>query len=72
MGIFGIILIVGVFLEQFFNFGTKQNILTLIYCISFVLLSAQFKSMIKNKFVMIPLYIMIIQTGYSLIATYLV
>ena len=70
MGIFGIVLIVDVFLEQFFNIGIKQNSLTLIYCISFVLLTIQFKGMIKNKLVMIPLYIMIIQTGYSLITTY--
>lgn len=70
MGIFGIVLIVDVFLEQFFNIGTKQNSLTIMYCISFVLLATQFKSMIKNKFVMIPLYIMIIQTSYSLIRTY--
>ena len=72
MGIFGIVLIVDVFLEQFFNIGIKQNSLTLIYCISFVLLTTQFKSMIKNKFVMIPLYIMIIQTIYSFITTYIV
>ena len=70
MGIFGIELIVDVFLEQFFNIGTKQNSLTIMYSISFVLLTTQFKSMIKNKFVMIPLYIMIIQTSYSLITTY--
>ena len=70
LSIVGIVIIVDVFLEQFFNIGTKQNSLTLIYCISFVLLTTQFKSMIKNKFVMIPLYIMIIQTSYSLITTY--
>jgi hypothetical protein len=70
MGIVGIVIIVDVFLEQFFNIGTKQNSLTLIYCISIVLLSTQYKGMIKNKFVMIPLYIMILQTIYSLITTY--
>ena len=70
LSIVGIVIIVDVFLEQFFNIGTKQNSLTIMYCISFVLLTTQFKSMIKNKFVMIPLYIMIIQTGYSLITTY--
>ena len=70
LSIVGIVIIVDVFLEQFFNIGTKQNSLTLIYCISFILLTTQFKSMIKNKFVMIPLYIMIIQTSYSLITTY--
>ena len=70
LSIVGIVIIVDVFLEQFFNIGTKQNSLTIMYCISFVLLTTQFKSMIKNKFVMIPLYIMIIQTSYSLITTY--
>ena len=70
MGIFGIVLIVDVFLEQFFNIGIKQNSLTLIYCFSIVLLTTQFKGMIKNKFVMTPFYIMIIQTIYSLITTY--
>ena len=70
MGIFGIVLIVDVFLEQFFNIGTKQNSLTIMYCISFVLLSTQFKSISKNKLVMIPLYIMIIQTCYSLITKF--
>jgi len=70
MGIVGIVIIVDVFLEQFFNIGTKQNSLTLIYCISIVLLTTQYKGMIKNKFVMIPLYIMILQTIYSLITTY--
>ena len=72
MGIVGIVIIVDVFLEQFFNIGTKQNNLTLIYCVSIVLLTTQFKGMIKNKFVMTPFYIMIIQTIYSFITTYIV
>ena len=71
MGIIGIVIIVDVFLEQFFNIGTKQNNLTLIYCISIIILTTQFKGMIMNKFVMIPLYIMIIQTIYSLVITYI-
>ena len=71
MGIVGIVIIVDVFLEQFFNIGTKQNNLTLIYCISIIILTTQFKGMIMNKFVMIPLYIMIIQTIYSLVITYI-
>ena len=70
MGILGIVIIVDVFLEQFFGIGTKQNSLTLIYCISFVLLTTQFKSILKNKLIMIPFYIMILQTGYSLITKY--
>ena len=48
MGILGIVIIVDVFLEQFFGIGTKQNSLTLIYCISLVLLTTQFKSILKN------------------------
>ena len=71
MGIVGIVIIVDVFLEQFFNIGTKQNNLTLIYCILIIILTTQFKGMIMNKFVMIPLYIMIIQTIYSLVITYI-
>ena len=70
MGILGIVIIVDVFLEQFFGIGTKQNSLTLIYCISFVLLTIQFKSILKNKLIMIPFYIMILQTSYSLITKY--
>ena len=70
LSIVGIVIIVDVFLEQFFNIGTKQNSLTLIYCISFVLLSTQYKRISKNKLVMIPLYIMIIQTCYSLITKF--
>tara|TARA_B100000929_G_C15307733_1_gene352673 strand:+ start:155 stop:406 length:252 start_codon:yes stop_codon:yes gene_type:complete len=70
MGILGIVIIVDVFLEQFFGIGTKQNSLTLIYCISFVLLTTQFKSILKNKLIMIPFYIMILQTSYSLITKY--
>ena len=70
MGILGIVIIVDVFLEQFFGIGTKQNSLTLIYCISFVLLTTQFKSILKNKLIMIPFYIVILQTSYSLITKY--
>ena len=72
MGIVGIVIIVDVFLEQCFNIGTKQNSLSLIYCISFIILTTKFKSILKNKFVMIPLYLMIVQTIYSLGIKYVV
>ena len=39
LSIVGIVLVVDVFLEQFFSIGTKQNSLTLIYCISFIIFS---------------------------------
>lgn len=71
IGFFGIVIIVNSFLEQFFNIGTKQNSLTLIYCILFVILTTQFKSMIKNKFATIPLLVMILQTFYSLFITHI-
>jgi len=72
LSIVGIVLVVDVFLEQFFSIGTKQNSLTLIYCISFIILTTKFKSIFKNKFVMIPLYLMIVQTIYSLGIKYVV
>ena len=72
LSIVGTVLVVDVFLEQFFSIGTKQNSLTLIYCISFIILTTKFKSILKNKFVMIPLYLMIVQTIYSLGIKYVV
>ena len=67
MGVFGTVIVLDVFLEQFFNIGTKQSGSSLIYCISLVLLTTKYKGITKNKFVMTPLYIMIIQMCYSLI-----
>ena len=68
--ILGIVLVVDAILEQFFNIGIRQNSLAIVYCISFVLLSMKFQNMLKRKYVMIPLYIMIVQTIYSLTFTY--
>ena len=69
--ILGIVLVVDAILEQFFYIGIRQNSLAIVYCISFVLLSMKFQNMLKRKYVMIPLYIMIVQTIYSLTLTYL-
>ncbi|MAI88441.1 MAG: hypothetical protein CMF98_05190 [Candidatus Marinimicrobia bacterium] len=71
MSVFGIGLILNLLLIQFFNIGLKSNIFTLIYCVLFVLMTIQFKSIIRKKYVMIPLFILIIQTSYSLITTYI-
>ena len=68
--ILGIVLVVDAILEQFFYIGIRQNSLAIVYCISFVLLSMKFQNMLKRKYVMIPLYIMIVQTIYSLTFTY--
>ena len=69
--ILGIVLVVDTILEQFFNIGIRQNSLTIAYCIAFVLLSIKFQNILKRKYVTIPLYIMIVQTIYSLTLTYL-
>ena len=66
--ILGIILIIDTILAQFFNRGTyAANNLTIIYCILFIIASVKYKNIIHKKYVMIPLYLMIIQTFYSLI-----
>ena len=67
----GIVLVVDAILEQFFNIGIRQNSLTIGYCIAIVLLSIKYQNILKRKYVTIPLYIMIVQTIYSLTLTYL-
>ena len=69
--ILGVVLVVDTILEQFFNIGIRQNSLVLGYCIAFILLSIKFPSILKKKYVTIPLYIMVIQTFYSLIVRYI-
>ena len=71
MSVFGIGLILNLLLIQFFNIGLKSNIFALIYCVLFVLMTIEFESIIRKKSVMIPLFILIIQTTYSLITTYI-
>lgn len=58
--ILGVVLFVDLFLELFFSAGTKQNSLIIGYFISFVLLNNKFKSISKNKFVMIPFYMVVV------------
>jgi hypothetical protein len=65
--IIGIILIVDTILAQFFNRGAYANNLAIIYCSVFIIASMQYENIIYKKHVMIPLYLMIIQTFYSLI-----
>ena len=65
--IISIILIIDAILAQFFNRGTYQSNLVSVYCIAFILLSIKYKNILSRKYVTIPLYIMIIQTIYSLI-----
>ena len=65
--IISVVLIVDTILIQYFNQGTYQKNLTLGYCIAFVLLSVKYKNILSKKYVVIPLYIMVLQTIYSLI-----
>ena len=67
----GIILVVDAILEQVFNIGIRQNSLVLAYCILFVILAMKFQDIIKKKYVMIPMYLMVLQTFYSLTVKYL-
>ena len=62
-----IVLIVDGILAQFFNIGVEQKGLTLGYCIAFVLLSVKYNNILKKKYVVVPMYIMVGQMIYSLI-----
>ena len=70
LSILGTVIVIDTILEQFFNMGVKQDSLVIGYCIAFVLLSIKFPNILKRKFVIIPMYIMVIQMLYSLITTY--
>ena len=60
LAILGIVLSVDLFLVLFFSIGTKQSILIIGYFVSWVLLSAKFKNITKNKFVIIPFYTVVV------------
>jgi len=62
----GIIIVVDTALSQFLTIGSEQKIITIIYCIGLILCSIKFPNILKVKYVIIPLYAMILQTIYSL------
>jgi len=64
--IVGIISVVDTFLYQFLSIGEEQKNLSLGYCVAFILLSVNFPTILKKRYVVIPLYLMILQTFYSL------
>ena len=70
LSILGTVIVIDTILEQFFNMGVKQDSLVIGYCIAFIFLSIKFPNILKRKFVIIPMYIMVIQMLYSLITTY--
>ena len=65
--IISLILIIDTFLANQFQIGNENTNFRLAYCIGFILSSAKFPNIMKNKFVVYPLYIMIGQMVYSLI-----
>tara|TARA_X000001036_G_scaffold421270_1_gene442948 strand:+ start:1148 stop:1393 length:246 start_codon:yes stop_codon:yes gene_type:complete len=71
LSILGIVIVIDGILEQFFNIGVKQDNLVIGYCIAFVLISTKFPNILKRKFVIIPMYAMILQMLYSLVITYI-
>ena len=70
LSIVGIVIVIDAILEQFFNIGIKQDSLVIGYCVAFVLLAIKFPNLLKKKAVVVPLYIMAVQTIYSLIVTF--
>jgi len=62
-----IILIIDTILSRRFDIGNEQKGLQLSYCIAFVLSTTKFPTIMKNKFVVYPLYIMITQMLHSLV-----
>ena len=64
--IVGSVIVLDTFLTQFFSIGTEQKSLRLGYCIAFILLTIKFPPIVKKKYVIIPLYLMMTQMFYSL------
>ena len=66
LSLIGIIIVIDTALAQFLTIGSEQKMFTIMYCVAFILLSIKFPNILKNKYVTIPIYAMIIQTIYSL------
>ena len=63
--ILGIVIVIDTFFA-WANIGSEQKNLTLGYCIGFIIVSTQYPSMTKNKYVMIPFYILVGQMLFSI------
>ena len=70
LSILSIVIIVDTILAQFFEKGTQQKSLAIAYCVAFVLLSIKFENILKKKYVIIPMYILVGQMIYSLILNF--
>ena len=63
--ILGIVIVIDTFFS-WANIGSEQKNLTLGYCIGFIIVSTQYPPMTKNKYVMIPFYILVGQMLFSI------
>ena len=64
LSLIGIIIVIDTALAQFLTIGSEQKMLTIMYCVTFILLSIKFPNILKSKYVTIPMYAMILQTIY--------
>ena len=70
LSISAIIIVVDAILASY-NINTKPTDFVLAYCIAFVFSSIKFPNILKKKHVVIPIYLMVAQTIYSLITRYI-
>ena len=71
LSITGIVIAVDVMLYHLFDIGTQQNNFTIIYCVAIVLTNIKYPNILKKRYVIYPLYILVAQTIYSLVKKYL-
>ena len=70
LSISGIFIVFDAVLKQFLDIAVIQDSFVLGYCILFVIVSMKYPSITEKKFVIIPIYLMIIQMIYSLTLKY--
>jgi len=63
--ILGIVIVIDTFFA-WANIGSENNNLTLGYCVGFIIATTQYPSISKNKYVMIPFYILVGQMLFSI------
>jgi len=71
LSVIGIIIVINTALQQFFNIGVEQKVLTIFYCVTFILLTIKYKNLLNKKYVTMPLYVMVLQMVYSFFLMYI-
>ena len=67
----GSFIVINTILLQIFDIGNYKKEIVLTYIIAFIISIIQFPEFLKNKLVMIPFYLMIVQLVYSLLRLYI-